>query len=154
MSKTLIILNPHAGSGRAGRVWKELEPLLWEQLGELVVAVTQRTEEVAEHLDKAHASGLTRVISIGGDGTNHTLVNALADLNERYPDGQQMIYPSALAVIGRALRKSRWTSTKPLVGLQPPSPPPPMSDCSPSGINVSTSSTSPAAASVEKLTAA
>jgi len=92
MSKTLIIRNPHAGSGRAGRVWKELEPLLWEQLGELVVAVTQRTEEVAEHLDKAHASGLTRVISIGGDGTNHTLVNALADLNERYPDGQQMIY--------------------------------------------------------------
>ncbi len=92
MAKTLIILNPHAGSGRAGRVWKELEPLLWELLGELVVAITQRTDEVAQHLDQAYASGLTRVISIGGDGTNHALVNALADLNERNPDGPPMIY--------------------------------------------------------------
>jgi YegS/Rv2252/BmrU family lipid kinase len=92
MTKTLIILNPHAGSGRAGRVWTELEPLLWQTLGELVVAITQRTEEVALHLDKAYASGLTRVISIGGDGTNHALVNALADLNERNPNGTQMVY--------------------------------------------------------------
>lgn len=92
MSKTLIILNPHAGSGRAGKLWTELEPLLWENLGELVVAITQRTEEVAQHLDKAYDSGLTRVISIGGDGTNHALVNALADLNERHPDGTQMVY--------------------------------------------------------------
>jgi diacylglycerol kinase (ATP) len=92
MSKNLIILNPHAGSGRAGRLWTELEPLLWQTLGELVVAITQRTEEVAQHLDKAYASGLTRVISIGGDGTNHALVNALADLNERNPDSTQMVY--------------------------------------------------------------
>ncbi len=92
MAKTLIILNPHAGSGRAGRVWKEIEPLLWEYLGELVVAITQHPEEVAHHLDKAYSTGLTRVISIGGDGTNHALVNALADLNERNPSGPPMIY--------------------------------------------------------------
>jgi diacylglycerol kinase (ATP) len=92
MSKTLIILNPHAGSGRAGRLWTELEPLLWKTLGELVVAITQRTEEVALHLDQAYASGLTRVVSIGGDGTNHALVNALADLNARNPNGPPMVY--------------------------------------------------------------
>src|SRR6185369_17481557 len=92
MSKTLIVLNPHAGSGRAGRVWKELEPILWDKLGELVVAVTQNPDEVAPHLERAYASGLTRVISIGGDGTNHALVNALADLNERNPNGAQMVY--------------------------------------------------------------
>lgn len=90
--KTLIILNPYAGSGRAGRVWTELEPLLWKQLGELVVAITRRPEEVAQHLDKAYATGLTRVISIGGDGTNFTLVNALARLNESHPDGPRMVY--------------------------------------------------------------
>lgn len=92
MEKTLIILNPHAGSGRAGRVWTEIEPLLWDTLGELLVAVTQHPEEVAQHLDKAYAAGITRVVSIGGDGTNHALVNALADLNERYPDGPKMVY--------------------------------------------------------------
>jgi diacylglycerol kinase (ATP) len=92
MSRTLIILNPHAGGGRAGRVWRELEPLLWEQLGELVIAVTQRAEEVGHHLDEARACGISRVISIGGDGTNHALVNALAQHNERYPDAAPMIY--------------------------------------------------------------
>ncbi len=92
MSKTLIILNPHAGSGRAGRLWTEIEPLLWTLLGDLLVAITQRPEEVALHLDKAYAAGITRVISIGGDGTNHALVNALAALSERNPDGPPMVY--------------------------------------------------------------
>jgi diacylglycerol kinase (ATP) len=101
MPQTLIILNPHAGSGRAGRVWTELEPLLWETLGKLVVAITQHPEEVALHLDKAYASGLTRVISIGGDGTNHALVNALAHLNERNPDGTPMEYGSLPIGSGR-----------------------------------------------------
>lgn len=101
MSKTLIILNPHASGGRAGAMWSELEPLLWEALGELVVAVTQRPEEVAEHLDKAYASGLTRVISVGGDGTNHALINALAALNERHPDGPKMVYGNLPVGTGR-----------------------------------------------------
>src|SRR5215213_9660058 len=92
MSKTLIILNPHAGGGRAGRLWREVEPLLWEHLGKLVIAVTERPEEVAQHLDKAQVVGVTRVISIGGDGTNHALINALAELNQRNPMGEPMIY--------------------------------------------------------------
>lgn len=92
MPQTLVILNPYAGSGRAGRVWTELEPLLWEQLGELVVAITQHTNDVAQHLDKAYEVGIQRVIAIGGDGTNHTLINALAALNKQHPDGPQMIY--------------------------------------------------------------
>ncbi|HUN07651.1 MAG TPA: diacylglycerol kinase family lipid kinase [Aggregatilineales bacterium] len=92
MSKTLIILNPRAGSGRAGKAWTELEPLLWDLLGELVVAITGHPDEVARHLDAARQAGLTRVISIGGDGTNHALVNALASLNERYPTETPMVY--------------------------------------------------------------
>ena len=92
MTKTLIILNPHAGSGRAGQLWREVEPLLWNTLGDLVIAVTERPEEVAQYLDKAQAVGVTRVISIGGDGTNHALINALAELNERNPSGEPLIY--------------------------------------------------------------
>ncbi len=88
--KTLIILNPHAGSGRAGRLWSKIEPLLWQELGELVVAVTQRPEEIAPHLESARAAGLTRVIAIGGDGTNHSLVNELVRLNQRHPGSLPM----------------------------------------------------------------
>lgn len=82
MSRTLIILNPHAGGGRAGRLWSEIEPLLWKELGELLIAVTEHPEDVAEHLDKAHAAGITRVVAIGGDGTNHAIINAIQQLDE------------------------------------------------------------------------
>lgn len=92
MTKTLIILNPHAGNGRAGTLWREVEPMLWEQLGDLIVAVTDQPGEVAHHLDKAQAIGVSRVVSIGGDGTNHALINALAELNARHPNVSPMVY--------------------------------------------------------------
>ncbi len=82
---TLIIVNPHAGNGRAGRLWSRIEPLLWEALGDLVIAVTQRPEEVAKRLRESIDMGLKRVITVGGDGTNHVIINALADLAERQP---------------------------------------------------------------------
>ncbi len=101
MTKTLIVLNPHAAGGRAGQVWRRLEPLLWDSLGELVIAVTQHPQEVAQHLDKAYAAGLTRVIAIGGDGTNHALINAIVDLNARSPNTPPMIYGNVPVGTGR-----------------------------------------------------
>lgn len=89
--RTLIVLNPHAGGGRAGKLWTEIEPLLWKELGELVIAVTQRAADVAEHLDKAYAAGVRRVVSIGGDGTNHTLVNALAEMRAQGGAGYEPV---------------------------------------------------------------
>lgn len=89
---TLIILNPHAGSGRAGKLWRDIEPLLWEELGELVVAITEHPEDVAEHLDKARDVGLTRIVAIGGDGTNHAIVNAIQDLEQRSPEMPRMTF--------------------------------------------------------------
>lgn len=107
MSKTLIILNPHAASGRAGRLWTQIEPILWHKLGELAVAVTQRPQEVAAHLENAYHSGLNRVISIGGDGTNHALVNALAALGAKYPDGEPLIYGMLPIGTGRDWARSQ-----------------------------------------------
>jgi YegS/Rv2252/BmrU family lipid kinase len=97
---TLVILNPHAAGGRAGAVWQQIEPLLWERLGDLVVAVTQKPEEVAAHLDSAYAVGIRRVIAIGGDGTNHALVNAIAHANEQHGD-DPMIYGNLPIGTGR-----------------------------------------------------
>jgi diacylglycerol kinase (ATP) len=79
---------------------------LWSRLGELVLAVTQHPEEVAQHLDKAVASGLTRVISIGGDGTNHALVNALAALSEQHPDAAPLTYGMLPVGTGRDWARS------------------------------------------------
>lgn len=99
--RTLIVLNPHAGGGRAGKLWHRIEPLLWTALGELVIAVTQRPEEVAEHLDKAQAAGLTRVIAIGGDGTNHALINELLRLQTAHPETPPMAFGTLPVGTGR-----------------------------------------------------
>ena len=76
--RTLIIINPHAAGGRASAIFKQIQDKLVKVLGDFIVAVTQKPEEVAERLDAAARAGITRVIAIGGDGTNHAVVNALA----------------------------------------------------------------------------
>jgi diacylglycerol kinase (ATP) len=58
---------------------------LTKYLGKLEVAVTERPEQVAEHLHRAAARGIDRVIGVGGDGTNHSIVNALLNGEESLP---------------------------------------------------------------------
>ncbi len=106
MVKTLIILNPHAAGGLAGEQQAHIEATLYRTLGEQRLAVTQRPEEVIEHLHEAHAGGVQRVVSVGGDGTNHVLVNALADLRERYPDLPPMLYGMLPVGTGRDWARS------------------------------------------------
>ena len=118
MSQTLIVLNPHAAGGQAGRLWQKLEPLLWNSLGELVIAITQHPNEVAQHLDKAYRAGLTRVIAIGGDGTNHALVNAIINLNQQNPDGPPMIYGNVPVGTGRDWARGIGMSFKPEIAAR------------------------------------
>ena len=76
--RTLIIVNPNAAGGKAGAVFKQLQDQLFKKIGDHIVAYTERPEEVAEHLDAAATADIHRLIAIGGDGTNHAVVNALA----------------------------------------------------------------------------
>ncbi|MFB0564337.1 MAG: diacylglycerol kinase family protein [Candidatus Aminicenantaceae bacterium] len=80
--RTLIVINPHAAGGKAIKMFKQIQDQLAERLGELVIAVTQTPEELARHLDAAASTDITRLIAIGGDGTNHAVVNALAQRPE------------------------------------------------------------------------
>ncbi|MBK8031737.1 MAG: diacylglycerol kinase family lipid kinase [Chloroflexi bacterium] len=124
-SSTLIILNPHAGGGRAGTVWREIEPILWNHMGDLIVAVTQHPNEVARHIEQAYTVGVRRVIALGGDGTNHSLVNALAVFNQQHPD-EPMIYGNIPVGTGRDWARGQglpFTEAKPIadwiIGAKP-----------------------------------
>jgi len=73
--KSLIIVNPAAGRGRALRVWRRLEdrcPFAYE------VHFTARPGEATEVARQAAGESFQRVISIGGDGTIHEIANGLA----------------------------------------------------------------------------
>jgi diacylglycerol kinase (ATP) len=77
--RTLIIVNPNAAGGKALAVYRSIEERMAAAFGELNVVVSERPEEVAGHLEAALAGGLDFVIAVGGDGTNHSVVNALAE---------------------------------------------------------------------------
>ena len=76
---TLVIINPHSGKGCAPTVFKKIEKRLFDAFGELFVAVTHAPSQVAEHLDRAAKADVNRLITLGGDGTNHSVLNALAE---------------------------------------------------------------------------
>jgi len=74
---TLIIVNPNAAGGKAEAIFETIEDRLRAALGELIVAVSRRPEDLAGHIDAAASAGAERLIAVGGDGTNHAVVNAL-----------------------------------------------------------------------------
>ncbi len=77
---TLVIANPHAGGGLVGRIWQRLRPVIEERLGEVSVAVTDTPEDAGARIREAADSGLSRVIAVGGDGTNNSVVRALVEV--------------------------------------------------------------------------
>jgi len=84
MPKTLFIINPHAG--RVRKLWRELEPILGDWVSNYTVAMTRFPEDVIEYLDQSVLDGVEQIISVGGDGTNKWMINALMQHRDRYPD--------------------------------------------------------------------
>lgn len=107
MTAIQIILNPNAAGGRAMHLWDALEHDMRDLLGELVLAITQHPDEVLQHLRDAYVSGLRQVVSIGGDGTNHALINALIALKRDHPDAPMMDYGMLPVGTGRDWARSR-----------------------------------------------
>lgn len=75
----VLILNPTASRGRAGRAWRKLAPELrhWSPAPEVVA--TERAGHGAELARAAVASGAGLVIAAGGDGTAHEVVQGLME---------------------------------------------------------------------------
>jgi YegS/Rv2252/BmrU family lipid kinase len=77
--RILVIVNTNACGGKALAVFRSIERRLAGSLGDFAAAFSERPEDVGRHLDAAGPAGLDLVIAVGGDGTNHRLVNALAE---------------------------------------------------------------------------
>lgn len=74
--RMLVLVNPSAGGGRAGRVCPEIAAL-FAKLGvhpDMVVA--RGREELRERARDAAAAGYATVVALGGDGTFHDVVRS------------------------------------------------------------------------------
>jgi YegS/Rv2252/BmrU family lipid kinase len=81
--KPLLVVNPNAGGGRAGRVFPELRPIVERRLGPCDVAMTTRRGDAIDRARGAALEGRALVVAVGGDGTVHEVANGvLAAANE------------------------------------------------------------------------
>lgn len=112
MTKSLVIINPTAGGGRGMVVWQEVEHYLRQQLGDVSTVITRSPDEVLNCLKQASEEGATRVISIGGDGTNNSIVNAIMAHNQAHPS-QPLSFGSIPAGTGRDWARGAGTPLDP-----------------------------------------
>ncbi len=89
--KTLVIVNPMSAKGKTGRDWPALQPRYEAALGDTEVLVTQAAGQATDEVRKRLAADFSRVISVGGDGTNHEVVNGFYD-----PETRAQISPDAI----------------------------------------------------------
>ena len=75
--RPLVIANPSAGRGRTGRDLSHLVSALRDALGELDVATTAGARQATDLAAGAAGARRPLVISVGGDGTLHEVVNGL-----------------------------------------------------------------------------
>jgi YegS/Rv2252/BmrU family lipid kinase len=72
-----VIVNPAAGRGAVGKRWREIERLLQELGFNYSVHFTERPGHAVRLVDDAVLKGHRQILGIGGDGTNHEIVNGL-----------------------------------------------------------------------------
>jgi YegS/Rv2252/BmrU family lipid kinase len=77
--KPLLIANPNAGAGRAGRAFGELRPIAERALGPVDVQMTEAPGHAIALARSAAEAGRELVVAVGGDGTLHEVANGVLD---------------------------------------------------------------------------
>jgi len=72
-----VIANPTAGNKRFSKIWKEIELLLSEYKFNYHFAFTHYAKHEVVLVGEAIKNGFRNIISVGGDGTLHHVVNAI-----------------------------------------------------------------------------
>ncbi|HXX70511.1 MAG TPA: diacylglycerol kinase family protein [Polyangiaceae bacterium] len=75
----LVIVNPRAGGGRAGRTFSQVRAVIEGRLGPVDVATTDRPGHAIELARDAAREGRSLIVAVGGDGTLHEVVNGVLD---------------------------------------------------------------------------
>jgi diacylglycerol kinase (ATP) len=86
LAETLFIINPVSARGATLRTWDEARRELSRLNIEFTERVTSHAGDAIEITREAIASGIARVVAVGGDGTLSEVVNGYTDKNGRAID--------------------------------------------------------------------
>ena len=76
-SKWFVIVNPTSGNGISKKLWPKIEKELLLQNFEFEVAFTEHEEHSKELVQSALNANFRKIISVGGDGSLHNIVNGI-----------------------------------------------------------------------------
>ncbi len=79
MERVVAIVNPQSAHGRTGKRWPQLRRHVEAVLGPIDCVATSGPGHATECVREALRGGADRVISVGGDGTHHEVVNGFFD---------------------------------------------------------------------------
>ena len=72
-----LIINPTSGNGKSKKVWKQISDELNTQNIQFSFAFTKYSNHEETLVQDAIKNGFTKIISVGGDGTLHHIVNGI-----------------------------------------------------------------------------
>ena len=85
---TVILVNPSAAAGRVGKQRPKLRQTIETVIGPCRFLETTRPGHAPQLVHEAIESGATRLLSLGGDGTHHEVVNGIM----AHPNGEGVTF--------------------------------------------------------------
>jgi YegS/Rv2252/BmrU family lipid kinase len=76
-----LIVNPTSGNGKSKKSWQHISTLLKNHGIRFSFAFTEYSKHESELAQDAIKNGFTKIISVGGDGTLHHIVNGIMSQN-------------------------------------------------------------------------
>lgn len=87
-NKWLVVVNPHAATGKGGRDWSVIKKILMDEGFIFDARLTEYQRHAIDIAQKGVVEeGYRKIISIGGDGTNNEVINGIFSQNVVPPSG-------------------------------------------------------------------
>lgn len=75
--KPLLVVNPHSGGGKTGRLATQLRETASRALGDVEMVLTERAGHGLELAREGALAGHPLIVAVGGDGTIHEVANGI-----------------------------------------------------------------------------
>jgi YegS/Rv2252/BmrU family lipid kinase len=97
----IFIINPTAGQGRTNNAYDLIRDVIAEKNVNCEFKFTSQSGDATQFAREAAAQGFTHIISVGGDGTSHEVVNGLIGSSAVFgviPSGSGNDFPKAASI--------------------------------------------------------
>ena len=85
-AKWLFIINPAAANGRAEKIWEKIKQQIEVEFPNFAATRTAYAGHAIQLAKEAISAGCRHLVAVGGDGTNHEVINGILEQKEVSPN--------------------------------------------------------------------